>query len=266
MTLGSWGLDADGRFTVEYGGRTVITTDGTLICLLSTEKTYSPTVTFAGGTKDFAYVNRWFQSTAPVDQYHQESFGSTIFTRIPEETTQTTVLGAAPDGADIFVGQVRLNRTASPTHTWFNETVNTKPEVNVWIPWTGSGLIEAATGLARAMHLLIEGGNLVLKLQQSIATAAGGFGLRGDSIGRSPTGKLGLSVTFNSAPGFPVWTSASSPYTKQGSSDTTSSSALGAPLYNPYARTGSDPASTTDPTNYTSTYSVDVRGHFGRRS
>jgi len=266
MATGRLDLDPSGEFSVEYDGRTVIRTGGTLICLLPTLETYSTSISFGDGTKDWAYINQWFQSTAPVDQYHQESLGQTIFTRRPEEVTISVDLDDMPAGADIFVGQVKLTRTTSPSHPWFGETLVCKPGEGKWITFAGSALMEGATGLTRLLHLYPEAGKLRLKAQQSIGAPMGGYGHRGDAISRSSNGRLGIDCDAQSQQGFPAWVSNSSPYQRASAQDTISSSPLGAPLYNPHARTGSTPASTTDPTDFTSTYTVDVRGHFGRRS
>jgi hypothetical protein len=266
MTTGSFEIDVTGELLITFDGRDVLHTNGTLISLQSGLKTYSQSMSFVDGTKDWAYVNQWYQSTAPVDQYHQESLGQTIFTRLPQEITTSVDLDNVPTGADIFVGQVKLTRTTSPSHPWFGETLVCKPGEGHWLTWSGSSLIESATGITRLLHMYPESGKLKLKAQQSIGSPMGGYGNRGNAIGRSPVGRLGISTTMLSAQGFPAWSSSAVPYSRASAQDSTSSSPLGAPLYNPHARTGSTPATTVDPTNFTSTYTVDVRGYFGRRS
>lgn len=133
----------------------------------------------------------------------------------------------------------------------------------------GSGIIEAAMGLTRAMHLVIEDGYLKLIAEQTVGPACGGASHTwGDypasSIFTTSGDAEGGIFEHSGTAGLIVWTSSSSPYRKSSNRviDTDGNPAD----FTTHQRTGSDPVTTTDPTNYASTYSVDVKGHFGRRS
>jgi hypothetical protein len=61
-----------------------------------------------------------------------------------------------------------------------------------------------------------------------------------------------------------VWTSTAAPYRK--SSNRTINTDSTPSGYATHERGAPDQCSTVNPTNYVSTYSVDVKGYFGRRS
>lgn len=276
MTIGSFGIDPDdGQFTVEYGSRMVQTTNGTLVCLLPTLHTFNDEiVTWPDPPKDYIYAWRGWDDRHPditpsFDDHEQVNTAQIFFTRTPQEYESSQVLMAAPDGADFFVGWVRLSRTTDPTHQWYGRDVFPLQKEDVWIPWMGSGKMEAALGMVRAMHLVIEGGNLVLVAHQSVGPACGGavhqwgtypantiFSTNGDHSGGN--------FVVNTTPGIVVWTSTSSPYRK---TSARVESTDGNPAdFTTHQLGDSDPVTTTDPTDYESVYSVDVRGYFGRRS
>lgn len=272
MTTGSWGIDPDTRqFKIIRGSRVVSTTDGTLINLLSDlVELNDVSVDFPDpANKDYAYAFHYRQDrnilTTP-DSYIQLNTCQTFFTRRPEEYSANQNLIAAPAGADIFVGQMRISRTTNPSHTWLEQTLGVLPKTDAWIPMTGSTLMEAALGISRAMHVFISGGNLVLQREMSISTGAGGYGSYGTIASPAADNIEGSELLYNVGAGVPAWTSTSSPYKKSDSDETQTDSALGPPNYEIHRISGSDPCSTTDPTNYRSIYSIDFRGHFGRRS
>lgn len=275
------GLDFDpdtGKMKIEYDGRTVATTDGTLICLSPTEFSFTKTIEYADPAKDIAYgyqnYRQWFFGETGSGYKHRTRViqtCQTVFTRQPTEQTVATLLMAKPVGADIFVGQVKLVRTVAPTHQWFDLTLSPRLKESQWMPWNGSGLLEAGTGLARALHLRIdEDDDLVLEAEQSVMGAAGGFYNTGAITWLDAnTTQTSREVREASVKGTPVWTSTSSPYRK--TEDTDSGFSDFGPGEGNTARqtlriSGSNPCSTTDPTNYRSVYTVDVRGYFGRRS
>lgn len=263
-----------GKLTIEYDGRTVATTDGTLVCLVPTLLDVTKTLTFADPARDIAYAYNARMENAFVlpatTNVRLTEMCQSFFTRLPTESTVSQDVADAPDGADIFIGFVRLNRTTAPSHTWFDQQINPLIKTGEWIPWNGSGLIEAAVGLARAMHLYIEGGKLKLKAQQSVMGMAGGYYTQ-PSI-NWPAANTTVNrpeIRYTTARGMPVWTSTSSPYRK-------TRIQTGSPMTNPagnpvntalrFTDGGSAPCSKDDPTNYESVYSVEVRGWFGRRS
>lgn len=266
---GYFGIDS-GQFKIVNGSRVVATTDGTLICLLGTEVSLDDVdVDFPDpANKDYAYAYHYKQERNILpdpDAFLQVNTCQTLFTRRPQEYLASQTLIAAPAGADIFVGRVRLSRTTDPSHTWLGSTLTVLVKEDEWIPWTGSALLEAGLGMARAMHIRISGGDLILERQMSVSVPAGGYGSYG-TIG-SPAGNVeGSELLYNVGPGIPVWTSTSSPYKKSSSRSSATNFPGGPSDYEPQRLGGSDPCSITDPTNYQSIYSVDVRGHFGRRS
>lgn len=270
----SWGIDS-GKFVVTDGTRTVATTDGTLVCLLSTLYEFpSQVVTFPDPPADYCYAwqgkqNYGFNPSPSVpDSYAQSQQARVLFTRLAQEYEDGITLMAAPDGADIFFGQLKLTRTSAPTHTWYGRTLQALQKQGEWIPWQGSGLMEAGLGIARALHLVIEGGNLKLVAEQSVGPPTGGVGPRswGDypSIWSIAQDKEGGDYQVLSSAGFIVWSDNASPYYKTASRIVNTDGTPGA--FTTLRLGGSNPCTTTDPTNYQSVYSVDVRGWFGRRS
>lgn len=248
-----------GRIRIVNGERIVATTEGTLVCLLPELQEFSAELEYPNGTGGWVYgwrtTNDW---NGLAEQYGQSNACKVWFTRLPQEHEESIVLAPAPAGADFFIGHVRVNRTVSPTHQWYGKDLNPLQKTGEWLPWNGSGLIEASFGLVRLLHLAIEGGNLVLSAQQSIGAYCGGTSR---SWGSTPIQADGNAGTFENsgAPGVVVWSGAS-PYTKS------SSRTAAALSFTTHRRTASDPCSIDDPTNYRSVYSIDVRGHFGRRS
>lgn len=261
-----------GQLSFFYDDRIVATTDGTLICLLPDLVSFSAlSVQFPDpALKDYAYSFRWVQTRQFVpgegeDAYRQTNNGQVIFTRRPEELLTSSNLIAVPDGADIFVGQVKINRTVNPSHTWFNNPLQVLPKQNEWIPLTGSLLMEQGIGIARALHIYPEDGFLKMEIQQSVGPAVGGYGQTG-VFSRGATSRSAREVVFNVGPGMAAWTSSEVPYRKTDFRDNETDSQLGPSLFTPIRRGESNQVSLVDPTNYRTLYSVDVRGYFGRRS
>lgn len=266
------------RLRIVNGARVVATTDGTLINLVPTLHT------FTGKTVDFpdppkGEVRAWsgFQQVVidvSTDEYLQRQTTQTFYCRNSQELETFEDLVAAPAGADIFVGWVRLNRTTAPTHPWWGVTLNPLLPTNSWIPWNGSGWIEGSMGLTRLLHLVIEGGKLRLVMQQSVGPKIGGgaggtFGIYPPSslFARRVEGSGGIFFEVNNC-GVPVWTSVATPYRQVVQRTLSTSSPL---TYNPPDYIDRHPTlgvfpSNADPTDYRSIYSVDVKGYFGRRS
>lgn len=267
---GSFGIEG-AQFTIRNGTRLVSTTDGTLVCLLPDLVDLSGIVASwpDPANRDYAYAFHYRQDRnilATPDAYIQLNQCQVFFTRRPQEYLAEQVLVAAPAGADIFVGTVRLSRTTAPSHTWLGAPLTVLVKEGQWMPWSGSALLEAGLGIARAMHIKISGGNLVLQRQMSVSTPAGGYGSYGTIASPAADNIEGDEILYQTGPGIPAWTSTSAPYWKQSQRESATDSPVGPSDYEVHRNTGSDPCSTTDPTNYTSTYSVDVKGHFGRRS
>lgn len=262
------GLEFDGshiRFL--DGERVVFTDEGTMVMLIEAVDLTGVTVTFPSPTMDYAYCYRHFQDYQfgldGSDNYFKTSFGQVIFTALPEDTKVTQVIQAAPAGADTFYGQVRLNRTKDPSHSWNDDPLFVLPKTNEWITWSGSALVEAGLGFARALDIYITGGNLVARRQQSVSVAAGGYGSWGDSIS-NPAGldRLGGETLFNVAAGVPALKIVAAPY-RRFSSATQTTGGIPSP-FQVHRISGSQPCSTVDPSDYSSIYSLDIRGYFGR--
>lgn len=249
------------------GERLVLGSDGTMAMLIEAIDVSDIEVSFPSPVMDYAYCYRHFQDYQfgldGSDNYFKASFGQVIFTALPEETKLTQVVQAAPAGADVFFGQVRLTRTKDPSHSWNDAPLFVIPQVEQWITWSGSALVEAALGFARAIDIYITGGNLVIRRQQSVSTPAGGYGSWGDAIGNPQLqDRLGGETLYNVAPGVPALKITSSPYRKSSTSTQTTS---GLPSgFQIHRRSGSDPCSTVDPSDYSSIYAIDIRGYFGR--
>ena len=263
----------DGQFQVINGDRTVATNAGTMICLLPTLREFSTSISFPHpGGNDHCYA--WsatqtyaFDPSAAPDHYLQSQTAQIYFSSLAEEVETAVTLAAAPDGADVFFGMVRISRTVDPTHTWCGQTLGTLLPEDVWVPWNGSGMLEAALGLTRLMHLAIEGGDLKLIAQQSVGPATGNQDHEfGDypSIFVTGASKAGGNFQSLATPGLLRWTSSSSPYRKTASRTVDTDLLPGS--FITLQRGQSGQCDTTDPTNYLSTYAVDVRGYFGRRS
>ena len=270
-------LTVDGQLIIMDGDRVVASTEGTLINLLPTERVFSGVeLSFPQPAMDYCYGwrgkdDRGFNpSPEEPDSHAQNNLAQIFFTAVGEEIEDAQVLMAAPEGADIFFGLVRLNRVTDPTHTWYGRTLDPVLPQNVWIPWIGSGMPEAGLGVTRLIHLAIEGGNLILAAQQSVSdTPMGGVAHEwGDypasSIFTTAGDNEGGNFVYNAAPGFGVWTSTASPYRKNSNRviDTDGNPAD----FTTHQRGSSDPVSTTNPTSYQSDYTADIKGFFGRRS
>lgn len=256
-----------GKLEILYDTRTVATTDGTLVCLLPTPLETTETISFPHpASNDHCYA--WGGSNVDTGtQFHQTQTAQIYFSSLAEEVESEVVVSSVPDGADFFIGLIKLNRTVDPTHSWCGQSLTPLQKEGEWLPWYGSGMVEAALGLTRLLHLYIDGTDLKLVAQQSVGPASGGqdhsYGdypsLWGASVG-SRSGGLFQSLT---TPGLIRWTSTSSPYRKTASQDVPDTDYR---AFDSLMRGKSDQCDTTDPTNYLSTYSVDIRGHFGRRS
>ena len=252
--------------------RTVQTTDGKLITLLPTEYTFSAqTLTFPDFTKDELYIwtmsNRLQPLSSPEKYQHGESCASFI-TAVPQEYSNVATLMAAPAGVDFFMGWAKISRTTAPANTWQGRTLAVLPVENQWMPISGamSALMEAELGMARAMHIYISGGNLVMEAEQSVAAATGGYtGNTDGGVGFSRNDGLNYNdkgnALYKTTQGIVVFKRDSKAY-----GYTSPAGGFLNATYNTYERGGASPCARSDTTVYTSVYSVDIKGRFGRRS
>lgn len=201
--------------------------------------------------------------------------GKCAVTALPQEWSTTTILAPAPAGADVFAMLVRLNRTVAPTNHW-PSGISVATVQNQWIPLTGSILLEVGFGFARAMSIYISGGNLVLHQQQSVTTSPGGYGNLPGNPGGEPANitvwagdnfRNGGEAVHNGTAGIPIYyggNSAPQYRARQVNSST------GFPTWPAVPRnhraSGTQPPTTSDPTDIGSTWRIDLRGQFGRRS
>jgi hypothetical protein len=261
----------DGRITIVNGARTVATTDGTLINLLPDEVSIDDeTATFPDFDKSNTYVWTW-SFTSVVGGYDNRSSCVTSISVLPQEYSHTTTLMSAPDGADFFIGMVRVNRTTAPSHTWMDATIDPPVSEGEWVPWAGSMLIESDINFCRALHIYIDDDPLsatyrkfVMRVQQSVGPPDGGlddeFPNGGSGVSVSVGGVVnGANTTSGPTSGFAV-VQRDAKQTQQVQAN---------PGTNWKARhwtAGSNACARDDNTDYTSVYSVDIRGRFGRRS
>lgn len=266
----------DGRITIVNGDRTVATTDGTLVCVLPDVLEVSgEEVIFSDFQKSNMYVwtfgQDWFFQT---DQYLKGESCVVFITALPQEWSDKIVVADAPAGADFFIGHIRLNRTSAPASTWLGKTIGVLPIQDEWIPWSGSCLVEAAENMARAIHLYIDDDpgsptyrKLILEAQQSVGPPIGGY-TNSYSSGSSLTDYAqvrvlnGANSTSGPTTGFPIALRAGNK-SRGWNGPINDSGTLG---YTTYSATGNSPCARSDTTSYTSVYSVDIRGRFGRRS
>ncbi|WP_449395596.1 hypothetical protein [Devosia riboflavina] len=264
-------FDGDTKMRITNGSRTVFTTDGTLINLLPPAYDLNTTLTvaFPDIVKDFQYNWRHgFDYTALGDRVAFDSFCVCNLTARPQEYEVESTIVAAPPGADIFVGRLSLARTLAPTHSWNGVAIQPKQPMGVHIPFvSGSLLIEAEVGIARAFSIFVSGGNLRLNIEQSVCTAPGGWGLYGTAFHHisNPNDGGGGENVYGAAPGIPII---------QVSTVNVAAVSMDADLFswNWDQRTRYGVGANQCPLpnyasyNYSSTYQVNLTGSFGRRS
>ena len=249
-----------GKIVITNGSRTVQTTDGTMINLLPSEYDVdtSATVAFPDFTKDYGY-NWWFTvQSGGGSMWGLDEGCTTVLTIPPQEYQNETILQEVPDGVDFFLARIRLARTVDPTAVWAGSSVTPLPIMGEWMPFSGSVLMEAEIGMARAMSIYISGGNLVLHKQQSVSTAAGGYGTYG-SAAEGFGARTGGEWVVGSANGIPVLV-----LDQRDTSPTISPNSFPSQQY----RRGNGNACGLSSSGiaYASTYTVEIQGAFGRRS
>lgn len=275
MTFGQLDVTHGGDLTIEYGARTVLDTAGNFVVGLPSSSDYVNTisVSFPDFSKALAWNWQWETIYNGGSNYASGNRSDVYISVLPQEWSATTILAAVPAGCNFFASKVRLNRTTSPTKTFNGQTVGVKPDQNVWIPYTGSILVEAQLNMARAFSLYIDSGNLILHRQQTIGPAPGGFQQYGDTAtvsGQSNKGGIwyDIDAAFTQA-GFGLfngWTVFNDPATMSSSNTGTQTTVVGhAPVIQQDCNLGfSLEPGHADTTNYLSTYTVDIAGKFCR--
>lgn len=264
---GSFSIE-DGQIVIEKDGRIVSTTGGTLVNLLPASHDFVDTfnVVFPDFTKDYAYNWQWLNDyNSFAGQVAEDNACSSAISVPKQDWSSETDLADIPAGADIVVGLVRINRTTAPSHSWIGNTIEMVQPSNVWIPFSGSLLMEAEVGMARAFSLYQSAGKLKLHRQQSVSVPPGGWGSYGSPYGFNwiaPGDGSGGEWVYGTSPGIPVVA-----IETRNSAGTIHDADLFAPVYKETHRRGEASAcSTSLSTNFSSTYSVEVALKFGRRS
>lgn len=265
--MSGFGIE-DGRLVITYQDRTVATTGGTLLQFTTAEQQYSADITFPDANKNRLYTWRYNISRGPT-AYGYNGIARTAVGAIPQEWSNVVTLGPAPTGADMFVGQVFLGRTKAPSHAWIGQPIQPFIPANGAVDTNGGSiLIEAVAGMSRSLTIHIVGGYLVATLRHSVGPAAGNFGSFGSVPAVGLPTEQGIQNTGTAA--LPVFWRDGAPYSLSFSGTVPGTSGVDgtvtAGLVNSYNRDGSRQAAYDDPTNYSSIYSMLVRGRFGRRS
>ena len=258
----------DGQMVIEKDGRIVSTTEGTLVNLLPSAYDFEDTISvvFPDFTKDYAYNWQWLNDyNSFADTVAQDNSCTSAVSVPAQEWSSETDIADIPSGVDFVFGLVRINRTAAPSHSWGGNTIEMVQPSNVWIPFSGSLLLEAEVGMVRAFSIYQSGGKLKLHRQQSVCTPPGGWGSYGDPgfSGFSPADGNGGEWLYGSSPGLPVVTI----QTRDSAPNIEEVFTVGMPDYKENHRLGgADACSTSLSTNFSSTYQVEVVAKFGRRS
>lgn len=260
------------------GREPLVVPEAVPVLLLPTEVSLaSQDAEYPDVSKGRIFVHTWMVQSAAGNYFSAET-GLCVVSALPGEWSQTTVLADAPAGANFFLSQVRFNRIVAPSHAWLNETIVAKPPANKWLSLvSGSVLLEAVQAFARAVSIYVDVepgsptvGKLVLHQQQSVADAPGGFGVWGEG---EPSG-IGVPFTYSphnggetvhdGTAGHPVYQGPNSSPQYKATSGATSASLFAVPVRQTHRRTGSNPPSITDPTDFGATWRLDIRGRFGR--
>lgn len=255
-----------GNFRITDGSRQVFATDANLLMLLTSEQTFSATLSFPDVPKTEIYGWEWLSNNVPLTStYGWGATGQSLVGARPQEWSNTVVLGSVPSGANIHMGRASFYRTAAPSHTWIGYPLAVLVPELVDIQIAGSFILEQAPGFCRAVSIYLDGGNLVAFLQQSVAAGAGNFDAWGDAAPAAGNTKGGEN-TSAAGQSIPVYWNNSSPYRKVGSG--TGGLGVGpgnvTAQVNSYKNGGSNEATYSDPTNYAATYSLGVKTRFGR--
>lgn len=285
---GSFAFTAGGDMVINKDGRIVFTTAGRLVSLLPSASDFgsiaSPqtiSVAYPDLTKDWVYNWRWQSTNAGGGNYNIANRGDAYITAPPQEWSATTILAAAPAGANLVAAKVRINRTTAPANAWSGNTIAVKPKQNVWMPFTGSLLVEEQVGMCRAFSLYIDGSsNLILHRQQSVSTGPGSgvdhttwnggsplsSAYYGDTAAGGSGTKRGGEWVYNAAAGLTIYNDGTMSGSTTGSvSDfPPGSGIISVPTNRRLGQANALP--TTDTTNYASTYTVDLAIKFGRAS
>ena len=261
------------------GSREVLVAAGTMVSLLTTLETFaSQPATFPDFSKDNLYI--WTSAAkVALSTLGKGEAAACYITALPQEYSDVTVLMDAPDGADIFWGQFKLDRTTDPANTWMGRTLGVLPPEGQWMPINGAAsvLVEAEVDMSRALHIYIDDDplsanyrKLVMEVEQSVGPAIGGYTTmvnQTDSLNYYDSCEAVNSNDDANASfcGIPIFLRSS------GSYGYNNSAWGGGPLFSSNRPTtmrhdGGSAVARNDTTDYQSIYTLDIRGRFGRRS
>lgn len=268
-----------GEFRVWNETRNAMISSGALVGFLPTEHTFEDTASFPdvqkGRLDGWSWYSRWSPPNAP-SAYGWYCFGVAMVGARPQEWSSNRTLGVAPTGANLFLGRVRIVRSSGPSHPWLGQTLSAPGYNNQWVPINGavSMELEEAIGFSRGLSIYIAdgtdaapgtAGRLTLRLEQSVSGKCGNLRSWGDASvnpgGTSQGGENRWAGTGNDAQ--PVLIPTDEPGRKVSSGTTGNPLSVGRTRHK---WDGPDPPTYSDPTDYSSTYSVEVVGRFGRHA
>ncbi len=264
----------NGRIVIDYEGRRVASTGGTLLQFMATSQIFEASITFPDPAKGQIY--NWCGSVqrAPGDNFFATRSGRSVVGARPQEWTGTVVLGTVPAGADLLMCQATFSRTVAPSHLWFGTAISPVIPLNVAIQMAGSMPVEAAIGITRSLTIDIipgedgEDGSLVALLEQSVGPAAGNFRAIGEVPVQTPDTSTNTNRSWeNVGVGGAMLPVLARYEIDQGQAYSGVFGSAQAETFANSARYGfSAQAPYDDPTNYSSTYNLIVNANFGRRS
>lgn len=266
---GSFGIE-DGKILIRKDDRVVSTTDGSLMQFVTGITNFSANINFPDVPKREIYGFSWLSRYNFFEEVYRGDLSAHSFVgAAPQEWNNTIILGSVPNGADDFMGRISLTRTSSPSHSWWDSPMTVLPPQGVPIQLAGSILLEQQYGFARALTIQISGSNLIAFVQQSTGPGAGYQSSWGNASPPFAAPGNGGTNTSVGGPSTPIYRSYSNPYYKvvtgfEGSDPVSIWSVSGGMAT--YNKGGANQAVYSDPTNYSSTYSVNVSLRWGRRS
>lgn len=264
--MGRLTIDNSGELAVTDGGQPVFDPTHRLVSMLPAANDFSLTVpiVFPDFTKDYAYSWTWVNDYSSLaNQVAEDNSCSTQLTIVPQEWEAETDLLALPSGVNIIFMLGRITRTAAPSHGWGGSPIETRVKTGVWLPWSGSAMVEAEIGMTRAFSIYEKAGQLKLHREQSVGPPPGGWGSYGGPPFSyfSPADGSGGEIVYGSAQGIPV---------VQIQLRNSPASAYGNDIFAPPYKTnhrigGADACSVSISTNFSSTYQLELVGKLGRR-
>lgn len=260
-----------GNFEIITDGRTAFSTEANLLMLLTSEQTFNATLSFPDVTKTEIYGFSWTSAYNPLEEDPDQAYawgatGQSLVGALPQEWSDTVVLGAVPSGANIHMGRAAFSRTTSPSHNWWSYPLSMLVPSGVEMQIAGSFLLEQAPGFCRAASIYISDDNLIAYLQQSVGAGAGNYDTWGNSTPPALSSGAGGGNTSSGGASIPVYANDSSPYKKVGSGTGHNGfgpGSIGTQIA-AYNNGNSQEAVYSDPTNYASTYALTVKTRFGR--